>query len=445
MTASRPLTVALFGSRDSSIAELLTGTTTHGRLKLGSVSEGDLRGFLRSLRATRVDVVVIDERAEWSDLVGRCLRTVGIRTAQARTVAVSRGGGPALDIAALATAAARPGAGLQGGPDVSIVTTVLNESRAVDALITNLTTQMRPSDELVIVDGGSSDDTLEHLERWHVREPRIFVHSAPGCNVSAGRNLGIRFSRNPIIACTDAGCEPGEGWLEALRAPFAEDPAPGLVASVARIGSRSALEVAQAAACHPDPEEVRTPSLLVKLYGRAFGTVFDPKLPFARSLAFTKTAWLQADGFPEKLLATEDGLFGKAVSRHATCLATIDAEVLWHQRGSLRATYRMYRRYGYSAAQSGDLSLRLHDAARAIAYPMALLLLLVAPRRAAPFVVAGGALYVSLPVRRLARRHAIFPAALLLPLAMATKDLGKVHGAITGTLTRDRSWEKGPR
>jgi Glycosyl transferase family 2 len=239
-TVTRPLTVALLGSRESSIARLLTGKTTHGRVKLGTVSDGDLRRFLRSLRATRVDLVVIDEAEEWSGLVGKGLRARGIRTAPASAAAISSENGTRLDIAALAAAAARPGAGLKGGPDVSIVTTVLNESRTIDALMTNLTTQMRPSDEFVIVDGGSSDDTWEYLQRWHLRDPRVLVHSAPGCNISAGRNLGIRVARNASIVCTDAGCEPGAGWLDALRAPFAEDPAPGLVGSAARIGRRSA-------------------------------------------------------------------------------------------------------------------------------------------------------------------------------------------------------------
>ncbi len=141
----------------------------------------------------------------------------------------------------MAAAAARPGAGIDGGPSVSIIVTVLNEDDAIDELVGILTAQMRADDELVVVDGGSTDDTWRSLESWQRRDPRVTVRRLPGgpllrarvgTNISAGRNLAVATARHDVIVCTDAGSHPAPGWLDGLRAPFGERPMPALVASV---------------------------------------------------------------------------------------------------------------------------------------------------------------------------------------------------------------------
>src|SRR4051812_46528895 len=97
-------------------------------------------------------------------------------------------------------------------PGVSVVVTVLNDRGAVMELLDALAAQTRLPDEVVVVDGGSSDGTLELLEA----RPGVSVLRAPGANISAGRNLGIRSAAHSRIACTDAGCRPAPGWLAAL-------------------------------------------------------------------------------------------------------------------------------------------------------------------------------------------------------------------------------------
>ncbi|HRI55746.1 MAG TPA: glycosyltransferase, partial [Anaerolineae bacterium] len=42
---------------------------------------------------------------------------------------------------------------------VSVICTVLNEAEAVGRLLDSLAAQSRPPDEVIIVDGGSSDGT----------------------------------------------------------------------------------------------------------------------------------------------------------------------------------------------------------------------------------------------------------------------------------------------
>ncbi|NJN93837.1 MAG: glycosyltransferase [Anaerolineales bacterium] len=43
---------------------------------------------------------------------------------------------------------------------VSIICTVLNEGPAIQKLLDSLSRQTRPADEIIFVDGGSTDDTV---------------------------------------------------------------------------------------------------------------------------------------------------------------------------------------------------------------------------------------------------------------------------------------------
>ncbi len=47
---------------------------------------------------------------------------------------------------------------------VSVIATVLNEGQAIERLLESLAAQTRPPDEVVIADGGSTDETVEHSE-----------------------------------------------------------------------------------------------------------------------------------------------------------------------------------------------------------------------------------------------------------------------------------------
>jgi glycosyltransferase involved in cell wall biosynthesis len=355
---------------------------------------------------------------------------------------------------------------------VSVIATVLDERPAVDRLLQSILPQLDAEDELIVVDGGSRDGTLQRLLEHARGDTRLRALQAPGANIAAGRNVAVAAARNELIACTDAGCVVAPHWLARLTEPFAAavppglaaavpvgravaavprglaaavpsglaaaDP-PGLAAGVPHVLARGALERAQSAACYADPHEAGNPSRWVHLYGRAFGGVFDPSLPFARSLAFTRTAWREAGGFPERLRWVEDGVFGRAVAARHRCVVAPGADVYWEQRGSVPATFRMYYRYGIGAAQSGERQLQARDGVRAGAYLAGVLLLASRRRGAVALALAGAGAYYSLPLARVARRRAGVGAAACIPLALAIKDFGKVAGAASAHLGRARA------
>jgi glycosyltransferase involved in cell wall biosynthesis/GT2 family glycosyltransferase len=334
----------------------------------------------------------------------------------------------------------RPGITLTEGPAMSVVSTVRNEAEGIEAWLQRILGQLSADDEIVIVDGGSTDGTLDRLRVIESQEGRLRVVEAAGAGISEGRNIGIEAARHDWIACTDAGCDPDEGWLDAFRRAAAV-PETDLVTGVYRAGSveGKAWEQALAAVAYPVPDELRRTTPLVRGYTKVFGRAYDATLPTGRSVAFTKDAWRAAGGFPEDLATAEDVLFGKrAVAAGAQAVLSRDAAVTWYQRPTLRGNLRMFRGYGRGDGQSGDRQLIARDLARAGAYTGAPVLWLTAPRTR-PVLAAAAALYLSVPVRRTLRGEKPVATTALVPAMAAARDVAKAVGAVEGIASRRRA------
>ncbi|MDH6588681.1 glycosyltransferase involved in cell wall biosynthesis [Streptomyces sp. SAI-133] len=339
----------------------------------------------------------------------------------------------------LSEAARLPGAGLTGTAPVSVVTTVLNEADVIDRLLGLLVPQLvEDGDEIVVVDGGSTDGTADRAEAWASKDARIRLLRLPGSGISAGRNVGVRAARNSLIACTDAGCDPGPDWLDRLRAAAAEPVPADLITGAYRVDGHRASARAMSAVGYPVPEEARRPGPWTRVYCRLFGRGLDATMPTGRSMAFSRAAWQDAGGFPEHLRTCEDVLFGRAVvgtGRRAVLASA--AEVRWEQRPTLRGTAAMYFRYGEGGGQSADPHLVARDLARAFAYTTAVAAVVTGPR-ARSVAISAFAVYVSVPLTRVVRRRH-WAALPLVPFAAVVRDLAKVAGAGRGLVRGTRA------
>ena len=181
---------------------------------------------------------------------------------------------------------------------ISLILTCYNEAASVVDWFEHFKRQTRLPQEVVVVDGGSSDGTLELLQRCAGESPVPFrVVSEPGANIARGRNVAIAEARHPVIACTDFGCRPRPDWLKKITTPF--DAGDEIQVSggwfVALQSGQPTRRLGWAVLHEVDPQEF---------------------LPSSRSLAFLKTAWKRAGGYPEWLTLTgEDTYFAAELKR----------------------------------------------------------------------------------------------------------------------------------
>jgi glycosyltransferase involved in cell wall biosynthesis len=312
---------------------------------------------------------------------------------------------------------------------VALVATVLNEGATIDALLASVAAQTRPPDEVRLVDGGSTDDTVARARAWAARGLPLTVEVRPGAGISAGRNAAIAATSAPLVAVTDAGVRLAPDWLAYLTRPFA-DPGVDVVAGFFHAAPRSAVEYALGATTLPLEEDV------------------DPArfLPSSRSVAFRRAAWERVGGYPEWLDYCEDLVFDLALLR-AGCRFAFEprAVAYFRPRPTLRAFYRQYYLYARGDGKA-DLWRKRH-AIRYGTYLGLLLLLLVLARRqpalALPALALAGA-YLRRPYQRLWQLTAGQPARVRLatlpwpPLIRLTGDVAKMLGYPAGVAWRLR-------
>ena len=99
-------------------------------------------------------------------------------------------------------------------PLVSVVICTYNRSAVVVAAVGSVLSQTMPDLELVVVDDGSSDDTLDVLAR--VADDRLVIVSRPNGGLSAARNTGVARATGRYVTFLDDDDEALQGWLEAF-------------------------------------------------------------------------------------------------------------------------------------------------------------------------------------------------------------------------------------
>jgi len=99
---------------------------------------------------------------------------------------------------------------------ISIVIPVHNERQRLDRCLAALRRQSaRPDLEIVVVDDGSTDEGVEHLEASGVRVVRQ-ANQGP----AAARNTGAASARGDILLFIDADCVADVDWLREMIRPF---------------------------------------------------------------------------------------------------------------------------------------------------------------------------------------------------------------------------------
>lgn len=214
---------------------------------------------------------------------------------------------------------------------ISFISTVFNEEENISSFIESVLSQTKKPDEIVIVDGGSSDLTVAKIKNSTLRlcsgrELKIIIKQG---NRSVGRNEAIKNATGDVILCSDTGCVLDKKWTENIIKPF-KDKTVDVVAGYYRGKPRSIFEKCLVPYVLVMPDRVNP----------------DNFLPATRSMAFRKEIWKKIGGFDERFSHNEDYVFAKKLKKiNSHIVFEKRAIVYWIPRNSLKEAFIMFYRF----------------------------------------------------------------------------------------------------
>lgn len=309
---------------------------------------------------------------------------------------------------------------------ITVITTILNEERTIGEYLDSLFQQSKLPNEIVIVDGGSNDNTLsvigqkhnEHI--LHIKDIPIKVKIKKG-NRSVGRNYAVSESSGDIILCADGDNILDVDWVKEMVKAFTKDT--DVVAGYYKGMPRNIFE------------KCLTPYVLV------MPDKVNPKefLPASRSLGFTKKIFEKVGGFPQDYSHNEDYVFAHAL-KHAGAKIVFakDAIVFWRPRATLKSAYTMFYRFALGDAEAGIYRKKvLAIYARYIIAFVLLCASFILPSRSLFLVeVFFLILYIVWAIFKNYRYVKHYQAFYFLPLLQFTSDIAVLRGTTTGILNR---------
>lgn len=230
-------------------------------------------------------------------------------------------------------------------PLVTIGIPCLNEEAYIDACLTCATEQDYPADklEIILADGGSTDRTLEILERWSQDDSRIQVVDNPRRIQAAGMNEIIRRSTGAVLVRMDAHGEYSRNYvrkcIEVLERTGADN-----AGGAQRARARSWFQQALCAALD-SPLGVGGASYRSADKEGFVDTVFAG--------AFRRRVFEQVGMFDSGAVTNEDAeLNQRILEGGGKIYLSREIEAYYYPRDSFRALSKQYFKYGMGRART---------------------------------------------------------------------------------------------
>jgi len=135
-------------------------------------------------------------------------------------------------------------------PKISVITPSFNQGRYIAETIESVSQQGYPNVEHIIIDGGSSDDTMLVVERY--RSLLSYVVSEPDRGQSDALNKGFRLATGDILCWLNSDDQFSPGALAAVAMAFATHEA-DLISGICEIYKDGKLVHRHMSACEDGP------------------------------------------------------------------------------------------------------------------------------------------------------------------------------------------------
>jgi rhamnosyltransferase len=208
----------------------------------------------------------------------------------------------------------------------SLIVTCLNEIDNIEKLLKSIVNQTLKPNEMIVVDAGSTDGTLEVIKKYAKRYKWIKKIVTKGATRGKGRNIGIKNSKNDIIVTADAGCFLDKNWLKNITKPFKEDV--DVVVGFYKPYYENEFEFYEGFLM--SPKEIDIPARIS-----------------SRSLAFRKKCWKKTGGYEENVDVGEDTLFHlKILQKNFKIKFVKNAVVFWIMPKNIKEFFKKFFKYG---------------------------------------------------------------------------------------------------
>ncbi len=209
----------------------------------------------------------------------------------------------------------------------TLILTTYNEANNIKHLFDSIATQSEKPDEILLVDAKSTDNTVkiakEALQKMKIKH-KIIVEK---CDRGMGRNIAVKEASFDYFLGTDAGCVLDRNWVKEMKKQLKESE---FVIGNFKATYENFIQECMSVVMYPAPEENK------KLTNAS-----------SRSVAFTRSAWEKAGGYPENVGTGEDTEFNFRIKKAGVKISEAKkAFAYWKVRPTVRKYLKMFYNYG---------------------------------------------------------------------------------------------------
>lgn len=124
---------------------------------------------------------------------------------------------------------------------ISIIIPIFNGALTIQRCVNSILAQDYPNVEIILVNDGSQDDTLNVCRRLKLRYSNIKLLSQKNMGVSIARNNGIRYATGDYVCFADSDDEYLDGAFQAAI-DLCKDDSPDMIIGRVQLANDSSLE-----------------------------------------------------------------------------------------------------------------------------------------------------------------------------------------------------------